>query len=49
VWGARYAAPIASLIIEKYLKGKISPRRQHFEDEMFNSDLISTMKTEAGD
>ena len=49
VWGARYAAPIASLIIEKYLKGKISPRRQHFEDEMFNSDLISTMKVEAGD
>jgi len=37
------------LIIEKYLKGKISPRRQHFEDEMYNSDLISTMKVEAGD
>lgn len=49
VWGARYAAPIASLIIEKYLKGKIAPKRQHFEDEMFNSDLISTMKTESGD
>lgn len=49
VWGSRYAAPIASLIIEKYLKGKISPRRQHFEDEMTNSDLISTMKIEQGD
>jgi penicillin-binding protein 2 len=49
VWGARYAAPIASLIIEKYLKGKIAPKRQHFEDEMYNSDLISTMKTESGD
>ena len=48
-WGSRYAAPIASLIVEKYLKGKISPRRQHFEDEMFNSDLISTMKIETGD
>ncbi len=49
VWGARYAAPIASLIIEKYLKGKISPKRQHFEDAMFNSDLISTMKIDTGD
>jgi penicillin-binding protein 2 len=49
VWGARYASPIASLIIEKYLTGKISPKRQHFEDAMFNSDLISTMKIEPGD
>lgn len=49
VWGARYAAPIASLIIEKYLRGKIAPHRQHFEDAMLNSDLISTMKIETGD
>ena len=49
VSGARYAAPIASLIIEKYLKGKISPKRQHFEDAMINSDLVSTMKIEGGD
>ena len=49
VWGARYAAPIASLIIEKYLKGRISSRRKQFEDAMFNSDLISTMKNESGD
>lgn len=49
VWGARYAAPIASLIIEKYLKGRIAPGRQHFEDAMINSDLISTMKLEGGD
>ena len=49
VWGARYAAPIASLIIEKYLKGNIAPGRQHFEDAMINSDLISTMKLEGGD
>jgi penicillin-binding protein 2 len=48
-WGSFYAAPIASLIIEKYLRGKIAPRRQHFEDAMFNSDLISTMKVETGD
>ena len=49
VWGSRYAAPIASLIIEKYLKGRIAPSRQHFEDAMVNSDLISTMKFETGD
>jgi len=49
VWGARFAAPIASLIIEKYLKGRISPRRKQFEDAMFNSDLISTMKYAPGD
>ncbi len=49
VWGAKYAAPIASLIIEKYLKGKIAPNRQHFEDAMINSDLISTMNIEHGD
>ena len=49
VWGARYAAPIASLIIEKYLRGKIAKNRQHFEDAMLNSDLISTMKIDTGD
>ncbi len=49
VWGAKYAAPIASLIIEKYLKGKIASNRQHFEDAMINSDLISTMNIEHGD
>ncbi len=49
VWGGRYGAPIASLIIEKYLKGRIASKRQHFEDEMVNSDLISTMKLEGGD
>jgi penicillin-binding protein 2 len=49
VWGARYAAPIASLIIEKYLNDSIAPRRKHFEEEMFNSNLISTMKLENGE
>ncbi len=49
VWGARYAAPIASLIIEKYIKNKISKRRQSLEESMLNSDLISTMKIEVGD
>ena len=49
VWGARYAAPIASLIIEKYLKKTISKRRQPLEESMLNSDIISTMKIEVGD
>lgn len=41
VWGARYAAPIASLMMEKYLKGKIDPSRQYLEDKMINADLIN--------
>jgi penicillin-binding protein 2 len=47
-WGASYAAPIASLIIEKYLKGKISKNRLPLEENMLNSDLIST-KFKIGD
>lgn len=49
VWGSRYAAPIASLIIEKYLNDSIAPNRKHFEEAMLNSDLISTMKVETHD
>jgi penicillin-binding protein 2 len=49
VWGARYAAPIASLIIEKYIKNKISKRRLPLEESMLSSDLISTMHIEVGD
>ncbi len=49
VWGARYAAPIASLIIEKYLCDSIAPRRKYLEDSMLNSDLLSTIKLEGGD
>lgn len=48
-WGASYAAPIGSLIIEKYLKKKISPKRKYLEDLMLNSDLMSKMKLEVGD
>lgn len=48
-WGASYAAPIASLIIEKYLKNKISKRRMELEESMLNSDLISLMKIQVGD
>jgi penicillin-binding protein 2 len=39
-FGSTYAAPIASLMIEKYLKGKIKKNRKWIEDRMLKSDLI---------
>lgn len=39
-WGASYAAPIASLIVEKYLNGRIADNRKYLEDRMLNTDLI---------
>ena len=42
VWGSRYAAPIAGLLIEKYLKGKISENKKALEKQMLESDLIHT-------
>lgn len=35
-WGARYAAPIASLIIEKYLTDSIADNRKWIETRMLN-------------
>lgn len=49
VWGARYAAPIASLIIEKYLNDSISPKRKYLEENMLSTDLISAMHLTGGD
>ena len=49
VWGARYAAPIASLIIEKYLNDSISPKRKPLEASMLSADLISAMHLSGGD
>ncbi len=40
VWGARYAAPIASLMIEKYLNKEIAPGRKYLEKKMIKADLI---------
>ena len=45
-WGASYAAPIASLVIEKYLNGKISEKRKVIEKRMFDADLIQKPKPE---
>lgn len=41
-FGGTWAAPIASLMMEKYIKGEIS--RQRLEEEIFNKDLLSSPK-----
>lgn len=41
VWGARYAAPIASLIIEKYIRGQIAPKRKSREQRMIDANLLN--------
>ena len=40
VWGARYAAPIAGLMIEKYLKREISASKKYLEKRMVEADLV---------
>ena len=37
-WGGRWAAPIASLVIEKYLTGNV--RRTYLENRMVNGSLV---------
>lgn len=39
-FGATYGVPIGSLIIEKYLNGKIADNRKYLEERMFNSNTI---------
>jgi penicillin-binding protein 2 len=39
-WGATYAGPIASLMIEKYLTGTVRPERKPMEEKMFKANLI---------
>lgn len=41
VWGARYAAPIASLVIEKYLNDTISGNRGWVEERMVEANLLN--------
>ena len=38
--GPPYGVPIGSLVIEKYLTGKISPARKHIEERMLESNTI---------
>ena len=39
-FGGTYAVPIASLLIEKYIKGEISPYRKYLETRMLNANLL---------
>lgn len=41
VWGASYAAPIASLVIEKYLNDTIANSRKWIEKRMLEADLLN--------
>ena len=41
VWGARYAAPIASLIMEKYLNDTIADNRKWIETRMTEANLLN--------
>lgn len=40
IWGATYAAPIAGLLMDKYLNGKIPERKKALETRMLEADLI---------
>jgi penicillin-binding protein 2 len=42
-WGSSYAAPIASLMIERYLTDTIAPSRKPMEDKMVSANLISKL------
>lgn len=44
-WGASYAAPIAGLMIEKYLNDTIAPSRIPLQERMANADIIHKGKS----
>jgi penicillin-binding protein 2 len=41
VWGSRYAAPIASLVVEKYLTDSVSYHRKWLENTMMEANLLN--------
>lgn len=43
-FGATWAAPIASLLVEKYLNGEIGSDRKSLEERMLNGDLMHKVK-----
>ena len=45
-FGATWACPIASLMVEKYLTGDIRPERKYVEDRILQADLMSRVKTD---
>lgn len=42
-WGGSYAAPMASLMIERYIRGEIMPERQWWETRMKETNLIDKL------
>lgn len=45
-WGSQYAAPIASLLVEKYLTETISPNRKWLENVMLKANLLNPNRPE---
>lgn len=43
-YGSTWAAPIASLMIERYLKGRVSDNRKWLEERMLNTNLMLNAK-----
>ena len=43
-FGATWAAPIASLLVEKYLNGEISESRRPLEQRVISGDLMHKVK-----
>lgn len=43
-FGATYAAPIAGLMLEKYLNDSISPRKKVLEQTMIETDLLNVIQ-----
>ena len=43
-FGATWAAPIASLLVEQYLCGEISPERKALEQRVFDGNLLHKVK-----
>ncbi|PIF06246.1 MAG: penicillin-binding protein 2 [Draconibacterium sp.] len=44
VWGSRYAAPIASLIVEKYMNDTIATSRKWVETIMMDANLLNPIQ-----
>jgi penicillin-binding protein 2 len=40
-FGATWAGPVASLLIEKYLTDSIAPKRKHLEEKLYKANLIN--------
>ncbi len=45
-FGARWAAPLASLLVEKYLSGEISEDRKALEQRILEGNLLDKVKTD---